>query len=268
MNILFYIFIGLFLIAHISGRFISENEFNKLEDESKLKIINSISKIRKFYIIPLVVFLILFIFVFYKYNYYSLYVIAFSLFIIFIYMIIIYIISIYKLKIMKKNKKYIFYFFILGVIKYILFFYIIISLSFFIIKINVINKNNEKGSGNEMFLESERFNKRIEAKEWFKNNKNQYSFASNRFGENKNAEAFINNLYDLGAKNIFVTNIMEEDWRIKEEGGPYADSLIVILPNNKKQRKEIFKISSDEAIREGFAPENDTCQIQLFFWWD
>jgi hypothetical protein len=52
------------------------------------------------------------------------------------------------------------------------------------------------------------------------------------------------------------------------EGGPYADILIVRLPDDPQQRKQIFEIAKTEAEYEGFAPEMDTGQKELIFWWD
>jgi hypothetical protein len=64
-----------------------------------------------------------------------------------------------------------------------------------------------------------------EASEWFVSHKPS-GFAGNRFSLEE-AKSFVKNLYDLGAPTITIANIMDEPWRLKEEGGPYADTLIV-----------------------------------------
>lgn len=109
---------------------------------------------------------------------------------------------------------------------------------------------------------------REEASEWLKANRNPYAFASNRFGETENAVAFVKKLYDGGAKKVYVTNIMDEQQRIREEGGPYADSLIVVLPEDQEKRAGLFRISATEAEREGLDPDVDVGQKELFLWWD
>lgn len=103
---------------------------------------------------------------------------------------------------------------------------------------------------------------------WLESNHNPYAFASNHFGKKENALKFIRNLYKQGCIKVYVTGIYDEDWRIKEEGGPYADTLVVILPDDKQKRKTIFTIHAKEAISEGFSPEKDTGQKELLFWWD
>ena len=65
-----------------------------------------------------------------------------------------------------------------------------------------------------------------------------------------------------------MTSVCSEDWRIREEGGPYADRLIVILPSDQKKREDIFQIYTEEAKQEGLVPEVDTGQKELLFWWD
>ncbi|MHC4216493.1 MAG: hypothetical protein ACYSWP_24340 [Planctomycetota bacterium] len=67
---------------------------------------------------------------------------------------------------------------------------------------------------------------------------------------------------------MHVANIQKEAWRIKDEGGPYADSLVVVLPKDKEKRKKLFEINRVEAEREGFDGMRDAGQKELFFWWD
>lgn len=113
-----------------------------------------------------------------------------------------------------------------------------------------------------------RNNSRFEARAWLTNNKSESAFAGNRFGTTQQAVAFVNDLYSYGATHVFVTSILEEEWRIKETGGPYADALIVVLPSNAEQRRNLFAVANKEAEAEGFAAEPDIGQSELFFWWD
>lgn len=71
---------------------------------------------------------------------------------------------------------------------------------------------------------------RLEACRWLKKNRNEHAFAGNRFDNNEAALNFIQNLYQNGALEVIVDNIFRESWRIRECGGPYADSLIVLMP--------------------------------------
>jgi hypothetical protein len=107
-----------------------------------------------------------------------------------------------------------------------------------------------------------------EAIDWLESNPSPYALAGNRFYSTEDAIAFVEKLYEAGATEVFVTNIYDEDWRIEAEGGPYADTLIVHLPQDSEKRKKLFQISNDEAVREGFSPERDVGQETLLLWWD
>jgi hypothetical protein len=116
--------------------------------------------------------------------------------------------------------------------------------------------------------ENNDFGPQFEALAWLESNPNPYALAGNRFYSTKDAIAFVNMLYEAGAVEVLVTNIYDEDWRIQAEGGPYADTLIVRLPQDTEKRKKLFEISNDEAVREGFSPERDIGQETLMLWWD
>jgi hypothetical protein len=116
--------------------------------------------------------------------------------------------------------------------------------------------------------ENEDFGPQYEALAWLASNPNPYALAGNRFYSTEDAITFVEMLYEAGAVEVLVTNIYDEDWRIKAEGGPYADSLIIHLPQDIEKRKRLFEISNDEAVREGFSPERDVGQETLILWWD
>ena len=107
-----------------------------------------------------------------------------------------------------------------------------------------------------------------EAREWLKINNNPSPLASNRFSDKEEAMQFIETLYQAGAKEVSVLNPVNNLDRIKDEGGPYADSLVVTLPKEKGKRKTLFKINNNEAAKEGFDSISDTGQNELDFWWD
>lgn len=108
----------------------------------------------------------------------------------------------------------------------------------------------------------------LEARNWLRNNKNESALATNRFVDTRTALEFIEKLYSLGAVEILVDNVMDEEQRIKEEGGPYADSLIVKLPLEPEKRRVLFRIFSEESEKEGFGPVEDKGENMFTLWWD
>ncbi|HEY44011.1 MAG TPA: hypothetical protein G4O11_08530 [Anaerolineae bacterium] len=109
---------------------------------------------------------------------------------------------------------------------------------------------------------------RYEAEAWLESNPNPNAFAGNRFTSTEEALAFVETLYEHGAREVLVTGIRDEDWRIELEGGPYADVLIIRLPSEPMQRDLLFQIANEEMTREGFSPEADIGQEELLLWWD
>lgn len=106
----------------------------------------------------------------------------------------------------------------------------------------------------------------MEALSWLKSNKNGYAFASNYFGDTKSAIKFVMKLYAAGAAKVEVSNIYDEEWRIKEENGPYADVLLVHLPKNKSKRLAIVPVVYDSRPDELSGDWNGSDPIIL--WWD
>lgn len=106
---------------------------------------------------------------------------------------------------------------------------------------------------------------------WLENNNNPYAFAGNRFENTDEAIEFVQSLYDVGAAEVLISGIYDEPWRIEDEGGPYADTLIVKLPEDKKQQQDIMKIYEDEC-RTYFCNDGDEESGKaigtLTFWWD
>jgi len=141
---------------------------------------------------------------------------------------------------------------------------------------------------------------RFEARKWLANNGCDSPLASNRFRQGKpEALAFVEDLYAMGAIQVLVTNIRAEQWRLDVHGGPYADKIVVILPENSEMRAKLFatfnsSYEEDSGIvppkvlemrakataaynecfpeRSGMAfkreDEEDVGQFELVFWWD
>lgn len=109
-----------------------------------------------------------------------------------------------------------------------------------------------------------------EARAWLTANPNESALASNRFGDTENAKRFIEHLYNMGAVYVGVFNIYDEPWRIESEGGPYADTLYVLTPEDDPDTsKELADIALAEGGPEGVRPDEIWLEPGvLYFWWD
>lgn len=103
---------------------------------------------------------------------------------------------------------------------------------------------------------------------WLRSNRNPSAFATNRFGETSAAVAFVEGLHAAGAVEVYVADPLAEPERLREEGGPYADTLLVALPADAKQRAALFAAFAKEATSEGFDPPVDEGQGMELLWWD
>ena len=109
-----------------------------------------------------------------------------------------------------------------------------------------------------------------EAKNWLLKNGNESAFASNRFGETKQALTFVERLYLAGAKRVIVPqeSIDADVGTLNIEGGPYADALLVTLPEDPAAAQKVFEICALELSREGFDPAESKHANQIYLWWD
>lgn len=96
--------------------------------------------------------------------------------------------------------------------------------------------------------------KGYEATKWITASGNHASFGSNYFKSREEALKFVRNLYRFGAKAVYAVHILDEPDRIKNEGGPYADSLFVYLPSDRSRRRALFEVEAREAKAQGFVP--------------
>ncbi len=108
----------------------------------------------------------------------------------------------------------------------------------------------------------------FEALTWLERNPNESALASNRFGATAKALDFVKMLYERGAVGVYVANVRDDPARIEAEKGPYADVLIVALPQDKEERAALFSIHASEAAGQRASKEADHGQNELFFWWD
>lgn len=111
--------------------------------------------------------------------------------------------------------------------------------------------------------------RRREAHQWLCDNANPHAFATNRFATTGMADDFVRRLYALGAENVYVENISSNVDRIVQEDGPYADTLVVELPDDPTERLALQEVFEYEM---GFAPQLEVTTpnsaATLMFWWD
>jgi len=101
--------------------------------------------------------------------------------------------------------------------------------------------------------------RRESAKEWVLRNNNPYCFASNYWDKSQFLE-FVEQLLTLGAI-VEVGGIYDEPWRIKEEGGEYAETLFVTIP--AQANPEI------QALIESHGPDDmEITNNVIRVWWD
>lgn len=108
-----------------------------------------------------------------------------------------------------------------------------------------------------------------EAAEWLRANWGSSAFASNRFGATAHALKFVEQLYAAGATMVAIDNIMilpNHDWT------PYADTLIVMLPDDRACRRELFELIEHDGRPDEWdksdEPLSDFGQNSVRLWWD
>jgi hypothetical protein len=110
-----------------------------------------------------------------------------------------------------------------------------------------------------------------EAVDWFETNFNPSALASGRFDSTADALDFVRVLYGAGAKKVSVINVLNEPWRLLEEGGPYADTLVALLPAEPDKRAAVTDIYMEEVTMRGCNEGDAESGIKkdcLVFWWD
>ena len=99
-------------------------------------------------------------------------------------------------------------------------------------------------------------------------NPNTNAFASNAFGHTPRAIDFVERLYAAGARHVSVSGILDEPWRIEEEGGPYADTLLVSMPRDPKKKRAVMKVIESASPDEVGPPRGKKATGKLRLWWD
>jgi hypothetical protein len=109
-----------------------------------------------------------------------------------------------------------------------------------------------------------------EALSWLKTNKNPNPFATNRFQTAAEALEAVKRLYAAGAIEVHVGPALDDSERIEEEGGPYADGLIVVFPmenvNQIMSVVESLKPDLGGEMKDIIKDEGRYWRVVL--WWD
>jgi hypothetical protein len=109
---------------------------------------------------------------------------------------------------------------------------------------------------------------RFEARRWLLGNRNPSALASSRFETTAAALRFVDRLVAAGAESVFVTGVSSEPWRVKAQGGPYADALVIVLPEDNARREDLFRLINREVVKAGMPVQYDEGQEDMLLWWN
>ena len=107
-----------------------------------------------------------------------------------------------------------------------------------------------------------------EALEWLRANPNPSPLATNRFSSRDEAVTFVEALYAAGATDVTIANIVmlpNDRW------APYADMLLVDLPADHAQRREVFELAETIGRPDDDGDDErliDSGQSTSRLWWD
>lgn len=110
-------------------------------------------------------------------------------------------------------------------------------------------------------------NGKPDAAAWLRANWSASAFATNRFGTTSQARAFVEQLHAAGATGVWIDNIMmlpKNDWT------PYADALLVELPQEPARRHGLFELIEHVGRPDPDGDEilTDRGQTEVRLWWD
>ncbi len=87
-----------------------------------------------------------------------------------------------------------------------------------------------------------------EALPWLKASGNPAALASNRFNSTGEAVAFVERLYRAGALRVAILpdSIWSDPMTLQDEGGPYTDTIVVKLPEDRVGRARVLAVCRPE----------------------
>ena len=98
-------------------------------------------------------------------------------------------------------------------------------------------------------------------REFLSDNRNETPFATNHFQTAARARKFFRELEKAGATQVTVSNVMDEPFRLRTEGGAYADTVhFCIRPKNYDALPVVAREKPDT-----FGPTDCGC---FAAWWD
>ena len=105
-----------------------------------------------------------------------------------------------------------------------------------------------------------------EASHWLEGNGHDAALASNRFMSTEEALDFVKKLYDAGAARVVIEpkSVQTEP----EDGGDYADSIIVKFEATSPNAKQVIAIGKREAESEGMDLGPEIQHGFMVLWWD
>ena len=107
-----------------------------------------------------------------------------------------------------------------------------------------------------------------EAAAWLRANWSEHGFATNRFGTTAKALEFVDKLYASGATEVCIDNVMmlpNHSWT------PYADTLLVRLPDDPATRSALFDLMEHVGKPDEDGDDDsliDSGQKEVRLWWD
>jgi hypothetical protein len=107
-----------------------------------------------------------------------------------------------------------------------------------------------------------------EAAAWLRANWSEHAFAANRFGTTAKAIDFVDQLYATGATEVCIDNVMmlpNHGW------APYADALLVRLPDDPAKRSALFDLMEHVGKPDEDGDQQpliDGGQKEVRLWWD
>jgi hypothetical protein len=109
-----------------------------------------------------------------------------------------------------------------------------------------------------------------EALSWLTHNMNETALAGNRFHTTADAIEAVKRLYAAGASRVYVGVPEDEPERIRRYGGPYADALEIVFPQEKT--KEVMAVVRSLRPDAG-GKMKDIMKVEdrdrlVMLWWD
>jgi len=102
-----------------------------------------------------------------------------------------------------------------------------------------------------------------EALGWLRSNRNEAALAVNHFGTTEAARRFVEELYAAGAPRVIIAeNSIQED----DDLGPYADAIVVFLPESRPACEVLCRRCERELDEPAAIDADDPNPV--FLWWD